>query len=38
MMKKQKNNIRSSVRMAVLDGTVVPDTVPENLVPVTLIS
>ena len=27
-----------SERMAVLDGTVVPDTVPENLVPVTLIS
>ena len=27
-----------SERLAVLDGTVVPDTVPENLVPVTLIS
>ena len=27
-----------SERMAVLDRTVVPDTVPENLVPVTLIS
>lgn len=27
-----------SDRMAVLEGTVVPDTVPDNLVPVTLIS